>query len=219
MDTTTPRYLIAGQLSRDFIILPNGDLLLDIPGGNAIYAAVGLAIWEPDPPPGVLARVGEDYPQAWLDKFQARGLDINGISHVFNFDLPMVAEDYVHRIGRTGRAGRTGTAVSLVGPDDWSKLSGIERLTGKKLERDVIEGLEPKSPEPRAGSSRGRGGRNGGRNGAGNGKGRPKVSYKKRGKSGNKQSASGKAKSGNFRGGKPGNKTSPRRSHSSGAAA
>jgi sugar/nucleoside kinase (ribokinase family) len=80
MDTTTPRYLIAGQLSRDFIILPNGDLLLDIPGGNAIYAAVGLAIWEPDPPPGLLARVGEDYPQVWLDKFQARGLDINGIN-------------------------------------------------------------------------------------------------------------------------------------------
>ena len=145
----------------------------------------------------------------------ARGLDINGISHVFNFDLPMVAEDYVHRIGRTGRAGRTGTAVSLVGPDDWSKLSGIERLTGKKLERDVIEGLEPRSSEPRPGSSRGRGGRNG----AGNGKARPKVSYKKHGKSGNKQSASGKAKSGNFRGGKPGAKTSARRSHSNGAAA
>jgi len=81
----------------------------------------------------------------------ARGLDINGISHVINFDLPMVAEDYIHRIGRTGRAGATGTAISLVGPDDWSKLAGIERLTGQKLKREIILGLEPSQPEPRAG--------------------------------------------------------------------
>jgi sugar/nucleoside kinase (ribokinase family) len=80
LDTTTPRYLIAGQLARDFIILPSGDVLLDIPGGNALYAAVGLALWEPDPPPGVVARVGEDYPQTWLERFQARGLDMSGIS-------------------------------------------------------------------------------------------------------------------------------------------
>ncbi len=81
----------------------------------------------------------------------ARGLDINGITHVFNYDLPMVAEDYVHRIGRTGRAGAKGMAVSLVGPDDWSKLSGIERLTGRKLDREIVVGLEPEKPEPRGG--------------------------------------------------------------------
>lgn len=80
----------------------------------------------------------------------ARGLDIKGVSHVINFDLPMVAEDYIHRIGRTGRAGSTGTAVSLVGPEDWSKLFGIERLTGRQLERGVIAGLEPTTPEPRS---------------------------------------------------------------------
>ncbi|KAF0192712.1 MAG: DEAD/DEAH box helicase [Gammaproteobacteria bacterium] len=79
----------------------------------------------------------------------ARGLDIKGISHVINFDLPMVAEDYIHRIGRTGRAGATGIAISLVGPDDWSKLAGIERLTGNKMNREIIAGLEPKLPEPR----------------------------------------------------------------------
>ena len=78
----------------------------------------------------------------------ARGLDIKGISHVINFDLPMVAEDYIHRIGRTGRGGATGTAVSLVGPDDWGKLVGIERLLGRKLERDIIPGLEPQIREP-----------------------------------------------------------------------
>jgi superfamily II DNA/RNA helicase len=78
----------------------------------------------------------------------ARGLDIKGLSHVINFDLPMVAEDYIHRIGRTGRGGATGTAVSLVGPDDWRKLGGIERLTGRRLDRAVIDGLEPSRPEP-----------------------------------------------------------------------
>ena len=84
----------------------------------------------------------------------ARGLDIRGISHVINFDLPMVAEDYIHRIGRTGRGGSTGTAISLVGPDDWSKLAGIERLTGRKLEREVVPGLEPTTPEPHQGRGR-----------------------------------------------------------------
>ncbi len=73
----------------------------------------------------------------------ARGLDIKGISHVFNFDLPMTAEDYVHRIGRTGRGGAEGTAISLVGPDDLRKLSGIEKYTGSVIKREVIVGLEP----------------------------------------------------------------------------
>ena len=79
MENTSPRFLIAGRLTRDFIILPSGDTLLNVPGGNALYAGVGLAIWEPDPPPGILARVGEDYPQVWLDKFQQRGLDVCGV--------------------------------------------------------------------------------------------------------------------------------------------
>jgi superfamily II DNA/RNA helicase len=81
----------------------------------------------------------------------ARGLDIKGISHVINFDLPPVAEDYIHRIGRTGRAGANGVAITLVGPDDWSKLAGIERLTGRKLERETIPGLEPTRAAPRGG--------------------------------------------------------------------
>jgi superfamily II DNA/RNA helicase len=78
----------------------------------------------------------------------ARGLDIKGISHVINFDMPMVAEDYIHRIGRTGRAGATGNAISLVGPDDHRKLAGIQRLTGSNFEWTVIQGLEPLNKEP-----------------------------------------------------------------------
>jgi len=95
----------------------------------------------------------------------ARGLDIRGISHVFNYDLPMVAEDYIHRIGRTGRSGATGTAISLVGPEDRAKLAGIERLTGSKLEREVVPGLEPTKSlsapgrgAPRRGAPKGRSG-------------------------------------------------------------
>ena len=79
----------------------------------------------------------------------ARGLDIKDISHVINFDLPMVAEDYIHRIGRTGRAGATGQAISLVGSADWKKLSQIEKLTSRKIKRETIDGLEPTSSEPK----------------------------------------------------------------------
>ncbi len=76
----------------------------------------------------------------------ARGLDVRGISHVINFDLPMKPEDYVHRIGRTGRGGDVGIAASLVGPEEWHQLARIERLTGQRLERNVIPGLEPTRP-------------------------------------------------------------------------
>lgn len=64
---------------REFIILPSGEARLDVPGGNLLYAAVGLAVWEPDPPPGLVARVGEDFPQGWLAEFECRGLDVRGI--------------------------------------------------------------------------------------------------------------------------------------------
>jgi superfamily II DNA/RNA helicase len=73
----------------------------------------------------------------------ARGIDVPGISHVVNYDLPKNAEDYVHRIGRTGRAGRTGIACSLVGPRDRSVLRRIEHFTNQTLAVQTIEGLEP----------------------------------------------------------------------------
>jgi sugar/nucleoside kinase (ribokinase family) len=69
MEPKSPRFLIAGQLRREYIILPSGEARLDVPGGNALYAAVGLAIWEPEPPPAIVARVGEDYPQEWLTQY------------------------------------------------------------------------------------------------------------------------------------------------------
>ena len=79
MDRVLPRFLIVGQLTRDYIVFPSGEALLDVPGGNALYAAAGLAVWEPEPPPAIIARVGEDYPQEWLDDFARRGIDTRAV--------------------------------------------------------------------------------------------------------------------------------------------
>jgi ATP-dependent RNA helicase RhlE len=81
----------------------------------------------------------------------ARGLDISGLPHVVNFDLPNVPEDYVHRIGRTGRAGAKGEAVSLVCVDEYQILADIEKLIAIKLPRETLPGFGPnphQSSEP-----------------------------------------------------------------------
>ena len=84
----------------------------------------------------------------------ARGLDVVGMSHVFNFDVPSYAEDYIHRIGRTGRAGRPGRALTLATPSDRKYVAAIERLIGTRIERIEIEGMtgveEKREPERRA---------------------------------------------------------------------
>lgn len=97
----------------------------------------------------------------------ARGIDIDQLPHVVNFDLPEVAEDYVHRIGRTGRAGANGEAVSLVCVDEHQLLAQIERLIKRSIEREVIPGFEP---DPNAVPQPIRKNQNGGR-GAGGGRG------------------------------------------------
>lgn len=103
----------------------------------------------------------------------ARGIDVPDITHVVNFDLPKQAEDYVHRIGRTGRAGRSGIAINLVNHNDAFQWKRIERFTNHRINASVIEGLEPRrTPKPRSGF----GGKPGGRgdfrgNGGGNGGG------------------------------------------------
>jgi ATP-dependent RNA helicase RhlE len=78
----------------------------------------------------------------------ARGLDIEQLPQVVNFDLPIVAEDYVHRIGRTGRAGSSGEAVSLVSADEFKELSEIERLIKQLLPRKLVDGFEPNHNVP-----------------------------------------------------------------------
>jgi ATP-dependent RNA helicase RhlE len=116
----------------------------------------------------------------------ARGIDVDGISHVVNFDFPMHAEDYVHRIGRTGRAHAIGDAISFVSEDDHGPLRSLERFIGRGLVRKVAEGFDynakaPPAPaeretryvDPRArrpssgGGGRGRGNQGGGGGGGG----------------------------------------------------
>jgi superfamily II DNA/RNA helicase len=86
----------------------------------------------------------------------ARGLDIPAVSHVFNFDVPHHADDYVHRIGRTGRAGRAGTAISIVTPLDQKSMVAIEKLTGQTIPRaEGVAAVQPSegSTEPSDGRS------------------------------------------------------------------
>ncbi len=78
----------------------------------------------------------------------ARGLDISELPHVINYDLPNVAADYVHRIGRTGRAGATGEAVSFVCDEDAELLRDVQNLIGEILERRPVAGFEPDKPLP-----------------------------------------------------------------------
>jgi len=99
----------------------------------------------------------------------ARGLDIDQLPHVVNFELPNVEEDYVHRIGRTGRAGRSGEAISLVAPDEEKLLKGIERLTKQRIPEGDLMGFdasaieaekpevrEPRQPRPQRGERKAR---------------------------------------------------------------
>ncbi|MEX2546923.1 MAG: DEAD/DEAH box helicase [Chloroflexota bacterium] len=114
----------------------------------------------------------------------ARGLDIDALPHVVNFELPTVAQDYIHRIGRTGRAGMDGDAISLVSPEEEDLLIDIERLLGHDIEIETVPGFTPNpadsryAPEPRLRGfgDRGRGGSPSGRGGSPSGRpqsGRP----------------------------------------------
>ena len=115
----------------------------------------------------------------------ARGIDIDMLPHVVNFELPNVPEDYVHRIGRTGRAGATGEAISLACVDEDIFLRDIERLIKRSIPREVVPGFEPPPGEKAepivlgrmtigvGGTRRNAGGGGGGRGGRGGGGGRP----------------------------------------------
>jgi ATP-dependent RNA helicase RhlE len=103
----------------------------------------------------------------------ARGIDVDGISHVVNYDFPMHAEDYVHRIGRTGRAQAVGDAISFIAPDDHGPLRSLERFIGRGIVRKRAEGFDytaaapPRQPDEQRGP---RGPRGGGRPQGGGGR-------------------------------------------------
>ncbi|WP_088332364.1 DEAD/DEAH box helicase [Lacimicrobium sp. SS2-24] len=126
----------------------------------------------------------------------ARGLDIDQLPHVVNYELPNVPEDYVHRIGRTGRAGNEGKAISLLSIDENKLLRDIERLLKRQLPREVIAGFEPDpnaKPEPQVtrprGNSQGRH-RAGGRNQSDRGNGSAAYAGNGRNRNGSRQSRS-----------------------------
>jgi ATP-dependent RNA helicase RhlE len=115
----------------------------------------------------------------------ARGIDIPGVSHVYNYDLPEVPENYVHRIGRTARAGAGGEAVAFCGPDDARLLREIERLMGTQVA--VASGERPQGRQPSTSSPRGRNGGNeprrkahGGDGEAGGGSGQSRAKNRRR---------------------------------------
>ena len=78
----------------------------------------------------------------------ARGIDVDGISHVVNYDFPMHSEDYVHRIGRTGRAQAVGDAISFVTPEDQAPLRSLERFIGRGIVRKRAEGFDYNEAAP-----------------------------------------------------------------------
>ena len=93
----------------------------------------------------------------------ARGIDVDGISHVVNYDFPMHSEDYVHRIGRTGRANAVGDAISFVSSDDYGSLKSLERFIGRGIVRKKAEGFDYNQPAPPRLPEAPRGPRGGGR--------------------------------------------------------
>ena len=127
----------------------------------------------------------------------ARGIDVPTITHVINYDLPKQAEDYVHRIGRTGRAGRTGIAITFAEVNEYVKVHKIEKYIGRKLPELTVEGMEPTRKRKSAG------GKPKGKGGWGDGK---KTGFKAKG-GGFKKGGEGfkaKRKSGGGSGGKGG---------------
>ena len=100
----------------------------------------------------------------------ARGIDVDGISHVVNYDFPMHVEDYVHRIGRTGRAHAVGDAISFVTPEDQGELRSLERFIGRGIVRKRAEGFDYSASAPAGG---GEGDRRPQQQGRGQGQGRP----------------------------------------------
>jgi superfamily II DNA/RNA helicase len=141
------RRLIRGAPVQNAIVFCNRKRDVDIVGKSLVKHGFNAAPIHGDLDQPTRMRTLESFKSGELQilvasDVAARGLDIPSVSHVFNFDVPIHSDDYVHRIGRTGRAGRSGTATTIATPGDQRFVEAIEKLTGKPIEKLVVEGLE-----------------------------------------------------------------------------
>ncbi|MBL9098455.1 MAG: DEAD/DEAH box helicase [Alphaproteobacteria bacterium] len=165
------RRIIRGQTVSNGIIFCNRKTDVDIVYKSLTKHGFSVAALHGDLPQPVRTKTLESFRAGSIQLLcasdvAARGLDIPAVSHVFNFDVPIHADDYVHRIGRTGRAGRQGHAFMLAGPHDFKYVAAIEKLTGKKLEREEMTDIEV-APDTRPRGDRERGRERDGKRGRG----------------------------------------------------
>jgi len=165
------RRIIRGETITNGIIFCNRKTDVDIVYKSLTKHGFSVAALHGDLPQPVRTKTLENFRAGSVQLLcasdvAARGLDIPAVSHVFNFDVPIHADDYIHRIGRTGRAGRAGHAFMLAGPQDFKAVAAIEKLTGFKLVREEMTDIEV-TPDTRSRGDRDRGGRDGRRGGRG----------------------------------------------------
>jgi superfamily II DNA/RNA helicase len=166
------RRIIRGETITNGIIFCNRKTDVDIVYKSLTKHGFSVAALHGDLPQPVRTKTLESFRGGTIQLLcasdvAARGLDIPAVSHVFNFDVPIHADDYIHRIGRTGRAGREGHALMIAGPQDFKAVAAIEKLTGYKLAREEMTDIEvtPDHRSHRGDRDRGRDrdGRRGGR--------------------------------------------------------
>ena len=141
------RRVIKGQTVSNGIIFCNRKTDVDIVYKSFTKHGFSIAALHGDLPQPVRTKTLENFRAGTVQLLvasdvAARGLDIPAVSHIFNYDVPHHADDYVHRVGRTGRAGRQGFAFMLAGPADFKSVAAIEKLTGTKLIREEMTDIE-----------------------------------------------------------------------------
>ncbi|MFO7943422.1 MAG: carbohydrate kinase family protein [Anaerolineales bacterium] len=148
LDLPAPRVIFAGALSREFFITVDDHPVLDIPGGNALYAAVGYLVWDQDPPPGILTKVGENYPQSWLDDFARRRVNVEGVKilprvvdlrkfYIYTDKMTRVEDQPMSNFARIGRP----LPKALLDYDPERSNMGAEKGVGaRSLRKDDLPG-------------------------------------------------------------------------------
>src|ERR1700731_3419024 len=162
------RRLIRNEDVKNAIIFCNRKRDVDILNRALVKYGLNAAALHGDMPQSKRTETLERYKEGEIrllvaSDVAARGLDVQGMSHVFNFDVPIHAEDYIHRIGRTGRARREGRAFTLATPEDGRFVAAITKMLGKDIPTVTLDGMTPAVLSDDEGDPRRRGGRDRGR--------------------------------------------------------